>query len=201
MTDRQRLALAKQIRADYRHTAEGYLTHPTGPQWRKVEAGMARLIADLDRKPVPALGPVLEDGLPILLLAPTHNTDGVPNHPAFDAGFGQAGRWVLAPEFLTVTQQSSAQGGDAVYAKGRSGINYWIGHISPAPATGRQFKKGERMSRVADQAGTDHVHWGLDVRALTGGVGLAYGRDGDGPDYTWGSPTIGAQLTKLMAAV
>lgn len=201
MTDRQRLALCKQIRADYRHTAEGYLTHPNGPQWVKVEAGMARLIRDLERKPVPSLGPVLEDGLDMLLQAPTHNTDGVPHYPAYDTGFGQAGRWVIAPEMLTVTQQSGALGGDAFYASGRSGISYWVGHISPAPATGRQFRKGERISRVANQSGVDHVHWGLDVRKLTGGVGLKYGANGNGPDYTWGSPTIGAQLAKLMAAV
>jgi hypothetical protein len=144
---------------------------------------------------VPALGPVLEDGLDILLLAPTHNTDGVPHHPAFDTGFGQAGRWVIAPEKLTVTQQSNALGGDAVFAAGVSGIDYWIGHISPAPGTGRTFRKGERLSRIANQAATDHVHWGLDVRRLIG-RDLAYGANGNGPDYTWGSPTIGAQLAR-----
>jgi hypothetical protein len=157
-----------------------------------------KAITELERPAVPALGPVLEDGLDILLLSPTHNTDGVPHHPAFDTGFGQAGRWVIAPEKLTVTAQSGAMGGDAVFASGVSGIGYWIGHISPAPSTGRTFRKGERISRIANQAATDHVHWGLDVRALIG-TDLLYGREGNGPDYTWGAPTIGAQLAKGLA--
>lgn len=42
------VALAKQIRNDYRHTAEGYLTHPDGPVWNLVEKGMARLIRELE---------------------------------------------------------------------------------------------------------------------------------------------------------
>jgi hypothetical protein len=154
-----------------------------------------RAIKELRVPPVPALGPVLEDGLDILLLAPTHNTDGVPHHPAFDTGFGQAGRWVIAPERLTITRQSNALGGSAVFALGASNIDYWIGHITPAPRTGATFAKGARIARIANQSATDHVHWGLDVRPLTG-RDLLYGANGNGPDYTWGAPTIGAQLAR-----
>jgi hypothetical protein len=197
MTDKQIAALLVSCRADLRKTVEGYKTHPNGTWWKRAMPKLDRAIKELHVPPVPALGPVLEDGLSILLLAPTHDTDGVPGYPAFDTGFGQAGRWVIAPEKLTVTQQSGAQGGDAVYAEGVSKIRYWIGHITPAPATGRVFVKGARISRIANQSATDHVHVGLDVRPLTG-QSLKYGANGNGPDYTWGAPTIGAQLAKGM---
>jgi hypothetical protein len=197
MTEKQLAALLKSCRADLRKTREGYTTHPDGPWWSKAMPKLDQAIKSLERPPVPSLGPVLEDGLDVLLMAPTHNTDGVPHHPAFDTGFGQAGRWVLAPERLSVTKQSGAQGGDAFYGAGASGLLYWFGHITPAPPTGRTFKKGERISRIADQSGTDHVHLGIDARKLIG-KDLLYGRDGDGPDYTWGAPTIGAQLARGM---
>jgi hypothetical protein len=197
MTDKQIAALLVSCRADLKKTVEGYKTHPNGTWWSRAMPKLDKAIKALAVPPVPALGPVLEDGLDILLLAPTHNTDGVPHHPAFDTGFGQAGRWVIAPEKISITAQSGAQGGDAVFAQGVSRIGYWIGHISPAPATGRVFLKGARISRIANQAATDHVHWGLDVRALIW-KDLLYGANGNGPDYTWGSPTIGAQLAKGM---
>ena len=185
--------------ADLRKTEKGYRpTNGTGPNWGNAARKRDMLLADLSKPGVPELGPVLEDGLDMLLMAPTHNTDGVPGYHAFDTGFGQAGRWVIAPEKLTITKQSGAMGGDAVFARGASKIEYWIGHISPAPANGKVFLKGARISRIANQAATDHVHWGLDTRPLTGQL-LKYGRDGNGPDYTWGSPTIGAQLAKMLA--
>ena len=199
MNDRRRAALVRSMWADLRLTEHGYKpSKGQGPNWQNAARKRDRLLADLEKPPVPALGPVLEGGLDMLLMSPTHNTDGVPNHPAFDTGFGQAGRWVLAPEILTIQKQSGAVGGDAVYAIGKSGIGYWIGHIGISPATGRTFRRGERIARIADQSGTDHVHWGLDVRPLIG-KNLLYGRNGNGPDYTWGAPTIGAQLAKGMA--
>lgn len=199
MTNSQREALLRSAMADLRKTKEGFITHPDGPNWRNAFRKLDLLRADLGRAPIPALGPVLEGAPSMLTYSPTHNTDGVPDHPAFDTGFGQAGRWIIAPEILTIQRQSGAQGGDAVYAIGKSGIGYWIGHIGIAPATGRTFKKGERIARIADQSGTDHVHWGIDTRPLTG-HSLLYGRNGNGPDYTWGSPSIGDQLTKWLAS-
>ena len=200
MTNRERAAKIDSAIRELKRTREGYTTHPNGPHWVAGLATLKAVTADLRApvKTVPNLGPVLEDGLPMLLLAPTHNTDGVPFYPAFDTGFGQAGRWVIAPEALTITRQSGAAGGDAVYARGASKIEYWIGHIGVPPQTGRTFRRGERIARVADQRNTDHVHWGLDTRPLTG-ESLRYGANGNGPDYTWGSPTIGAQLTKMLA--
>lgn len=198
MTDRQRATLLRAALADFRKTREGYVTHPNGPYWQAGMEKANRLLKDLQPPAIPQLGPVLEDGLAMLLQAPTHNTDGVPGYPAYDTGFGQAGRWIIAPEPLTITRQSGAVGGDAVYARGKSKIEYWVGHLTPAPATGTTYAKGARIARIADQSGTDHVHWGLDVRPLTG-QSLKYGANGNGPDYTWGSPTIGAQLTAMLA--
>ena len=199
MTNSQRAALVRSMWADLRKTEKGYKpTNGTGPNWESAAHKRDLLLADLTKPGVPSLGPVLEDGLDMLLMAPTHNTDGVPFHPAFDTGFGQAGRWVIAPERLTITKQSGAMGGDAVFARGVSKIEYWIGHISPAPTNGKVFAKGARIARIANQAATDHVHWGLDVRPLTGQT-LRYGANGNGPDYTWGSPTIGAQLAKMLS--
>lgn len=199
MTDKQRDALLRSAMADLRKTEEGYKDNPNGPNWENAFRKLNQLQQDLGRPPVPALGPVLEgDARAMLAYAPTHNTDGVPGYPAFDAGFGQAGRWVLAPEKITIQRQSGAQGGDAVFARGQSGIDYWIGHITPAPANGTVFLKGAKISRIANQVATDHVHWGLDVRPLTG-QSLKYGRDGNGPDYTYGSPAIGIQLKEMLS--
>lgn len=197
MTDKQRETLLRSAVTDLKKTREGYVTHPNGPKWTSAMQKLNRLLADLAAPAVPNLGPVLEDGLAMLLHAPTHNTDGVPGFSAFDTGFGEAGRKILAPEPLVITKQSGAQGGDAVYARGASKIEYWIGHIGVPPVTGRKFKRGEVIARIADQAGTDHVHWGVDTRPLTGRT-LLYGRNGNGPDYTFGSPTIGAQLAKAL---
>lgn len=199
MTNQQRDLLLRSAMADLRKTTFGYRLRPTGIHWRNAFRKLDALQADLGVPPVPHLGPVLEGDKPMLDYAPTHNTDGVPDHPAFDTGFGQAGRWIIAPETITVQKQSSAQGGDAIYARGASGIDYWIGHIGVAPATGKTFRRGERISRIADQSGTDHVHWGLDVRALTG-KSLLYGRNGNGPDYTFGAETIGVQLSRMLGS-
>lgn len=199
MTDKQRAELVRAMWRDLRQTREGYVTHPDGPHWNAAERKRDLLLKDLQGPKVPALGPVLEDGLAMLLHAPTHNTDGVPGYPAFDTGFGMAGRWVIAPEPLEIIRQSGAAGGDAVYARGASKIEYWIGHIGVAPATGRTFRKGERISRIADQRATDHVHWGVNTVPLTGKA-LLYGANGNGPDYSWGAPTIGAQLARMLEA-
>lgn len=200
MNDRQRAALLRSALKDFRNTSKGYKENPNGPNWQAGMEKCNRLLKDLQPPPIPQLGPVLENGLAMLLQAPTHNTDGVPGYPAYDTGFGQAGRWIIAPEELVITRQSGAMGGDAVFARGKSKIEYWIGHITPAPATGTRFLKGARIARIANQTATDHVHWGLDTRPLTG-QSLKYGANGNGPDYTYGSPTIGAQLASMMQAL
>lgn len=200
MTDKQRAALVRSAVADLKRTAEGYKTHPNGPNWRAALGKFDKLVADLTRPPVPNLGPVVENGLAVLLMAPTHMTSGV-GYPAFDTAFGQAGRWVIAPEALTVTRDSSARGGDAFYATGASTLAYWFGHIDTAPAVGTKFRKGQRIARVANISaahGGPHAHLGVDARPLIDSH-LLWGANGDGPPYTYGAPTIGAQLAKGLA--
>ena len=148
---------------------------------------------------VPKLGPIVRGGKSLLDVSLTHNTDGVPGYPAFDDGW-LYGREVIAPEALVVTGQSGAQGGDAFYAQGASKLRYWIGHVDRAPYTGKKFRQGERMATIAyllPHEGGPHVHCGIDARALTGTT-LLYGQTGRGPDYTYGSPTVGEQLRKAV---
>lgn len=207
MTDRQRAALLRSALADFRKTTEGYKTRPNGPNWRRGMGKAERLLDDL-MFVVPQLGPLVQGGLATSLHAPTHKTHGVdwPDgkpYIAFDSGFGKAGAPVLAVEALVVTRDSSAQGGDAFYATGASGIRYWYGHLEGrAPAVGTRFRKGQRVGTIdsgpGQSPGGPHAHLGLDVTPL-GLPPLKWGRDGDGPDYTFGSPTIGAQLAKGLA--
>lgn len=151
-------------------------------------------------KPVPELGPLWPGGASILSQQLTHATDGMPGDdrdwPALDDGW-IAGRTVLAVENLTVTDDSGAAGGDAFFAKGASGIRYWYGHLQSAPAVGRTFRKGDAVGRIAYMSRA-HVH--LAVRTLEWlGISLRYGATGAGPDYTFGSPTIGTQLREALS--
>lgn len=200
MTNKQRDALLRSAMADLRKTEKGYKEPgaPQGPNWSNAFRKLNQLQADLGRAPIPALGPILEGGPSLLTYSPTHNTDGVPGHPAFDAAFNQKGRWVIAPERMTIQDEDgSGSGTEGFDAIGASGIGYWVGHLFAAPPVGRTFTKGQRLGRIGDLPGTDHVHWGLDVRPLTG-QSLKYGRNGNGPDYTFGSPSIGTQLRRML---
>lgn len=136
---------------------------------------------------VPVLGPIVAGGSSVLNMKLTHNTDGIEGYPAFDDGW-IAGRHVIAPEKLLVMEQSGAQGGDAFYARGTSGMRYWVGHVLSAPSTGRGFERGETMATLANlpsYQGGPHVHLGLNARAL----GVELHVTGYGP-----GPTVGDQL-------
>jgi murein DD-endopeptidase MepM/ murein hydrolase activator NlpD len=207
VTDKQRAALLRSLLADAHRTREGYVTSPGGPWWTKVDAKAKRLLADLELV-IPQLGPLVAGGLPTMLQAPTHISHGVDwpggvKYPAFDTGFDKAGLAVLAVEALTVTRESGSQGGDAFYATGTSGIRYWYAHLEgTAPAKGTRFRKGQKVGTIdggfGQSPGGPHSHLGIDVTPL-GLPALKWGRDGDGPEYTFGSPTIGAQLAKGLA--
>lgn len=159
--------------------------------------------------PVPDLGPLYRDGASVLLHQLTHNTDAPADpsdsaydlaefYPAYDDGW-IAGRWVLAVEDLVVTKASSARPGDAFYATGKSRLRYWYGHLIQAPSVGREFRKGEVVGAIAYQPnGSSHVHLGIDARPLIGHR-LLFGANGNGPDYTYGSPTVGVQLREALS--
>lgn len=144
---------------------------------------------------VPDLGPIYRGGRSLLLQDLTHETGGVPGYPAFDDGW-KAGRAVIAPERILVTQQSGAQGGDAFYCRGDSTIEYWIGHVVTAPATGTRFRKGATLGTIANipyYDGGPHVHTGIDAKPLIGHE-LVHKTN-----YTHGAPTVGEQIRKWAA--
>lgn len=181
-----------------KQTEHGY--DPRAARWRDAMRLIDQVEAHLAAPPIPNLGPVIPGGKPILLEAPTHNTDGLvgrtgSEYPAFDFGW-QAGLEVLAPEGWEVTRQSSAQGADAFYATGDSGLRYWLGHIVEAPATGQRFTRGQTVATIASIPGVDHGHLGIDARSLIG-RDLTWGKP-VGRDYTFGGPTIGQQLARAL---
>jgi hypothetical protein len=146
---------------------------------------------------VPDLGPVWAGGASVLFHSLTHETDGFPNeqhpessYPAFDDGW-VAGRAVIAPEDLVVTDQSSSAGGDAFYATGVSKLKWWFGHLAWAPPTGRTFKKGQTMGVIAHLSlsqGSPHVHTGINAVPLIG-HDLVHKTN-----YQTGAPSVGEQL-------
>ena len=186
MTDKQRLAKLVEAERRLKLTTRGY--SPNGVHWRTAMALIDEVEADLASH-VPNLGPIVQDGKSILLQDCTHITDGL-GWPAFDDGF-QAGRAVIAPEACVVDDNtSSAQGGDAFYITGSSGIRYWVGHITSVPALNKRFAKGARMTTISADHPRPHVHLGVDARKLLGHHLISH------TDYTHGAPTIGAQLAR-----
>jgi len=198
VTDAQRQALLKSALDELRLTRDGFDTF--GGHWRRAWPKLERLYADLEPDPLPLLGPVIRGGKSVLNVSLTHNTDGIYFYPAWDDGW-TAGREVIAPEDLEVIRPyTSSNPGAAFYARGRSSLRYWFGHLTSSPRVGTRFVKGQKIGAIAFQPnGKSHVHTGVNVELLLGaGKQLLYGRTGRGPDYTTGAPTIGAQLRQAL---
>lgn len=198
MTDRRRLQLLRQARRHLQRTTKGYVEYERtgrGEAWRKALDLLERLEADL-APVVPRLGPVWRGGKSILDHDLTHATSGLPRYPALDDAF-RAGVEVIAPEDLVVIPpRTSARPGAAFYARGRSKIRYWFGHLDRAPDPGTRYVAGQVMARVAYHSGyTPHVHVGINVELLLGeGKELEHRLD-----YRHGAPTVGEQLRKLLS--
>lgn len=192
MTKKQKLNAVRRAITHLRE-AEGY--NPTGPHYKAVMDTLKKLEREYAPKSsVPALGPIVAGGASVLAQDCTHFTSGL-DWPAFDDGWA-AGKAVIAPEDGVVDDNTSgAQGGDAFYFQGDSGIRYWIGHITRVPAQGTRFAKGAAMTTISSDHPRPHVHLGLDVRKLTGGRHLI-----SHTNYTHGAPTIGEQLRAWMEA-
>lgn len=203
MTEKQRLALLREALDYLEKTKQGHVQWVaegrTGPHWKAAMTDLKKLEKDLLPTPEPPLGPIRRGGKSLLAYQLTHNTDGIPLYPAFDDNWG-AGAISIAPEALVViSPYTSSNPGAAFYARGASKIEYWIGHLTRSPRIGTKFVKGQEIGRSVAQTGAEHTHWGINVEALLGpGKQLLYGKDGHGPDYTYGSPSIGAQLRTAL---
>lgn len=195
------LAVAHGLLKD---TEKGY--DPYAPRWKKAMALIDKVEAHLSPPPVPNLGPLKNGGKSLLLHVLTHDTDGFDGvWPALDDTNVRVGQSVIAPESCRVIDHTGSDGGVGFKVRGASGIIHLALHQASRPPLGAVFLKGEKLSSVArirpDQGGP-HIHWALDTRPLVG-QWLLYGgqrRPTDVPrDYTYGSPTIGVQLAKLLA--
>lgn len=199
MTEKQLLATVNRLEKHLHQTTEGYVGHETGVHWRRATRQLDVLKRELQPKAkVPALGPVVRGGKPILEQDLTHETGGVPNHPAFDDAIGRPGVAVIAPEAMTVDRIGSAvrrdgrPNGKSVHASGASGIHYWFGHLEDCLPAGTKVKKGQRFAVISANHEAPHVHVGIDARRLLS-------RDLEHhTDYTHGGPTVGAQLRKAL---
>lgn len=192
MTDKQRLATLNRARSHLRLTKQGF--NLKGSEWRAAWAELEKLEQDF-RADVPDLGPLWIPGKSVLDHDLTHATTGVPLYPAYDDAFNQ-GRVILAVEPMEVFRQSSANPGEAFYAKGKSGLRYWYGHLDRGHPVGRKFAKGDAVGKVAANTigGGPHVHLGINVELIAGqGKQLRHHTN-----YTHGAPTVGAQLRVLL---
>jgi hypothetical protein len=140
---------------------------------------------------MPDLGPIVKGGKAVTAQDLTHATDGLAYYPAFDDGFAQ-GVTVIAPEDIEITKASSSNPGDACYAKGKSGLQYWFGHLTSAPGVGKEIAKGAKVGVTCENnvGGGPHVHLGVNVEKLWGsGKQMTHHTN-----YTHGAPLVGDQL-------
>jgi len=140
---------------------------------------------------VPDLGPIVNGGKKVTAQDLTHDTSGLSLYPAFDDAFGE-GVTVIAPEDIEITKASSSNPGDACYAEGKSGLQYWFGHLTTAPSVGKKIAKGGKVGVTChnEVGGGPHCHLGVNVEKLWGsGKQMTHHTN-----YTHGGPLIGDQL-------
>jgi hypothetical protein len=196
MTNRQRVAAIRRAR---RHLQDSSGYRPNGIHYREIDKILNALEADFKPKVKwDDIGPVTLGGASLLDMTLTHQTHGIPLFPAVDLAWG-AGVSMYAPEPVTVDyRDTSANPGEALYMTGRSGMRYWFAHIDRDYILGTQFAKGAFLGKTVDtsKGGGPHGHVGVNGEVFLGkGEQFKYGRDGDGPDYTLGAPTIRNQLS------
>jgi hypothetical protein len=200
MNDKKRLVILNSAISSLKKTGQGHIQWvkegKEGGHWKEAMTKLTVLSNDLKpHKPpskIPDLGPILSGSVKSILNEDfTHITDAL-GWPAFDIGFGDIGRGVIAPEDVEVYDNtSSSQGGDAFYIEGESGLKYWVAHIVAVPSLGKVFKKGMKMTTIAKIA-RPHSHWGIDARPVIGKHLESH------DDYTHGGPTLREQLTKAL---
>lgn len=65
---------------------------------------------------------------------------------------------VGAPEAGEVVRWGSAQGGEALYFRGKSGTLYWLGHIDGRLPVGSKVKRGQRIAVISADHAAPHLH-------------------------------------------
>lgn len=202
MTDKQRTLLLRKAIARLKLTEEGY---GPGGHWTAAMALLQDLDEDLAKKELPLIGPLQLEGVPLSKMSLTHRTDGLPLYPALDTAW-TSGTRITAPENGKVERHSgNSNSGYSVYMKGASGLKYYFTHLDvDGRAALGAVKRGSILGRVGNPAKypgqrVAHVHAGVNAEHFLGkGEQLEYGKNGNGPDYTVGSPSIGEQLKNLI---
>lgn len=208
MTEKQARARLRKAVARLKLTKEGY--NKEGGHWRAALALLDEvdgyLAPDVAVKPKAAnIGSIETGGASLLKMSLTHETSGLPLYPALD-GVWKAGQRVIAPESGTVTKHSGGgSGGFSLYLNGDSGVKYYFQHMTDAGrASLGKIAKGARIGivgspKVFPGQRVAHAHVGINVESLAGkGKQLKYGKNGNGPNYTLGSPSVGEQLKALL---
>lgn len=191
LSNAQRVAHLNVALAALKKVEKAY--DPTAPNWEKAlyEINLVKNSLQPVTSNVPALGPIVKGGPSILKYDCTHLT-AVVGWPAFDH-VADPGTPVVAPENCIVYDNTSgAQGGDAFYIRGKSGMRYWVGHITTVPNQGRLFTKGQTMTYISSDHPLPHVHLGIDAVPLIGHKLISH------TDYSHGAPLIGVQLARAL---
>jgi hypothetical protein len=97
----------------------------------------------------------------------THITDNLDLNRGVKSAadiMGDPGTAVGAPEAGTIIRWGSAQGGEALYFRGRSGTMYWIGHIDDRLPVGAKVKSGQVIARISADHPSPHVHIDRTIR-------------------------------------
>lgn len=69
------------------------------------------------------------------------------------------GTVVGAPEAGTILRHGSAQGGESLYFKGKSGRLYWLGHITNVLPEGAEVQAGQKIALISPDHPRPHLHF------------------------------------------
>jgi len=131
-------------------------------------------------------------GVTYVMTHATSNLDSRRGGTSGDVGavdlMGNPGQAVYAPEDGTVGRSGSADPGGSLYFHGKSGQEYWLGHVTNQIAEGTSVKAGTQIAALYDQGGNTHLHFaGFGWYAGTNPAGYT---DSGGDHITVPSPPI-----------
>lgn len=176
----------------------------------RIRAALKKLGPPLIHVPtIPDLGPWCRGGMSLLDYDMTHAgklKKGTLLYPACDGAWG-AGTDIIAPERLKIYQDSSAvrrngdPDGDAFYAVGVSGTEYWVAHlVYNHKLLGKWVAKGMFLADVSRNHDEPHGHLGVYAQGTRIG-GRKFGKELlHNINYKHGKPTIREQFTAFALA-